>query len=305
MKWNPAGVISGAITPFTDDDTIDWESLHKHLHHLAGSGVNGLLINASMAEGGHLTGREREQILDFAVREIGDEVPVLTTVYGANTAEAAAEARRAAAAGAQGLLIYPHPAFGGLPLDPDLPAAYFRAIWSAAGLPMIAFRTPASLAPTLPLEALLRLGETPGVAAIKDSTGDLRFYTGDGGGSRFLAADSPLKVLADYDPLILDFLRAGAHGATVISSVVDPDRYVELFDTRALPTADRLYARLARFARAVYQAPFRDFRARLKEALEHDGIIATSHVRRPLPPLSAAERDRIVDALAASRDEST
>lgn len=301
MTWEPAGVISGAITPFDDDDTIDWDSLHKHLHQLASSGISGLLINASMAEGGHLTERERGQILAVAIREIGAEVPVLATVYGANTAEAADEARRAAAAGAQGLLVFPHPAFGGLPLDPQLPAAYFRAIWAAAELPLIVFRTPASLAPTLELDALLRLSDTPGVAAIKDSTGDLGFYT-NGGGSRFLAPDSPLKVLADYDPLLLDFLRAGVHGATVISSVVDPHRYVELFDTRTSPTADRLHKRLAPFARAVYKQPFRDFRARLKEALRHDGIIANSHVRRPLPPLSAHERDSVVDALAASRE---
>lgn len=301
MGWKPAGVISGAVTPFTDEDTIDRDSLQKHLHQLAGSGITGLLVNASMAEGAHLTERERDEVLAFAVREVGDRVPVLATVYGANTAEAAAEARRSAAAGAQGLLVYPHPAFGGSPLDPELPVAYFRAIWDAAGLPMIVFRTPASLAPTLSLDVLLRLSEVPGVTAVKDSTGDLDFYTGDGGGHRFATPDSPLKVLADYDPLLLDFLRAGVHGATVISSVVDTERYVELFDLRESPAADGLQQRLTRFAQAVYAAPFRDFRARLKEALRHDGVIATAHVRRPLLPLPAAERERITRALAASR----
>jgi 4-hydroxy-tetrahydrodipicolinate synthase len=302
MTWKPAGVISGAITPFTDDDAIDWRSLDKHLHHLAESGISAILINASMAEGGHLSPQERDEILAFTIREIGDDLPVLATVYGANTSEAADEARRAAAAGAQGLLIFPHPAFGGRPLDPDLPAAYFRAIWERAGLPMIVFRTPASLAPTLELDALLRLSEVPGVAAVKDSTGDLGFYTGSGRGRQFLAPDSPLKVLADYDPLLLDYLRVGAHGATVISSVVDPSRYVELFRTRTSLNAVRLGARLGHFSRAVYDAPFRDFRARLKVALHHDGIISTTHVRRPLPPVSADEHRQIVKALAASRD---
>lgn len=300
MAWKPAGVISGVITPFADDGTIDWESFHKHLHRLAGSAINGLLINASMAEGGHLSRQERDEALAFAIREAGDQVPVLATVYGANTTDAADEARRAAVAGAQGLLVYPHPAFGGSPLDPELPAAYFRAIWASAGLPMIVFRTPASLAPTLDLDALLRLSDMAGVMAVKDSTGDLGFYT-EGGGKQFLTGDSPLKILADYDPLVLDFLRAGAQGATVISSVVDPDRYVELFDAQASPEADRLHERLACFARAVYAAPFRDFRARLKEALRQDGIIATGHVRRPLLPLSADERERIFHSLAASR----
>ena len=303
MTWNPTGVISGAISPFDREGGIDWESFAKHLHHLASARFTGVLINASMAEGGHLTAAERDEALAFAVREIGDRVPVLATVYGSHTAEAADEARRAAETGARGLLVYPHPAFGGEPLDPELPVAYFREIWRAAALPMIVFRTPASLAPTLTLEALQRLSETEGVVAVKDSTGDLGFYTDGGPGSQFLAADSPLRVLADHDPVLLPFLRAGAHGATVISSVVDPARYVDLFDRRHTPEADALFDRLVRFSRAVYAAPFRDFRARLKEALRHDGVIATADVRPPLLPLRAAERDRVLAALAASREQ--
>lgn len=303
MAWNPTGVISGAVSPFNDEGGIDWESFAKHLHHLASAGFTGVLVNASMAEGGHLTAAERAEALTFAVREIGDRVPVLATVYGSHTAETAEEARQAAETGAQGLLVYPHPAFAGEPLDPELPAAYFQEIWRAAALPMVVFRTPSSLAPTLDVAALLRLSEIPGVVAVKDSTGDLGFYTEGGPGARFLAADSPLRVLADHDPLLLPFLRAGAHGATVICSVVDSARWVELFNSRHTPAADSLFERLLPFARAVYAAPFRDFRARLKEALHHDGVIATTHVRPPLLPLSTAERERVVAALAASRDQ--
>jgi 4-hydroxy-tetrahydrodipicolinate synthase len=302
MTWMPEGVIGGAITPMTNDDTIDWASLERHLHHLAGSGLSGLLINASMAEGGHLTAGERDEILTFALREVGERLTILATVYGANTNVAAYEAGRAAAAGAQGLLVFPHPAFGGEPLDPEIPAAYFTAIWDAARLPMIVFRTPASLAPTLDLDALKHLADVPGVVAVKDSTGDLAFYSPGGGGHEFMAADSPLKVLVDYDPRILDFLRAGAHGATVISSVVDPQRYVELFQNRHSTEADWLEDQLVIFAEAVYEPPFRNFRARLKEALRADGVIATSHVRRPLAPLTEAERDRVINALVATRE---
>lgn len=296
MTWTPAGVISGVVTPFTESDTIDWESLHRQLHHLAGSGITAILVNASMAEGGHLTTRERDELLAFAVRKVGDRVPVVGTVYGANTAEAAVEAGRAARAGAHGLLVYPHPAFGGQPLDTALPVAYFDALWRAAGLPMTVFRTPSALAPTIDAQALLRLSELPGVVAVKDSTGDLDFYT-NGPGAEFLRPDTPLRVLADFDPLLLSFLHAGVPGATVICSAVDPERYVELFETQD----EALFERLVGFARTIYEPPFRDFRARLKEALCHDGILTTSHVRAPLLPLPDQERQRVVRALRDSR----
>lgn len=297
MVWTPAGVISGVVTPFDDADAVDWESLHRQLHRLADSGITAVLVNASMAEGGHLTAQERDEILTFAVREVGDRIPVVATVYGANTTEAAAEAGRAARAGARGLLVYPHPAFGGEPLDPDLPVAYFDALWSAAQLPMVAFRTPAALAPTLSAQSLLRLSELPGVVAVKDSTGDIGFYT-HGPGTEFLAPDTPLRVLADFDPLLLPFLNAGVPGATVICSAADPERYVELFETRD----QALFQRLLRFAQVIYEPPFRDFRARLKEALRHDGVLTTSRVRAPLLALSPQERERVIEALTVSRE---
>ena len=296
MEWTPAGVISGTVTPFTDTGTVDWDSLHRHLHRLASSGVTAILVNAAMAEGGHLTAQERDEVLSFAVREVGDRIPVVATVYGANTTDAAEQARRAAQLGARGLLIYPHPAFGGEPLDPELPVAYFEALWRSAQLPMVAFRTPAALAPTLSAQALLRLSDLPGVVAVKDSTGDVGFYT-HGPGTVFLAPDTPLRVLADFDPLLLRFLEAGVPGATVICSAVDPERYVELFETRAA----LLFGQLASFARVIYEAPFRDFRARLKEALRYDGILTTSSVRPPLRPLSRHDRERVIRALVDSR----
>lgn len=297
-SWN--GVITGSVTPFTTEGEIDWASLEKHVDRLAQFDIRGLLVNAMMAEGGHLTAKERDDALRFVIARAGNKVPVIATIYGANTGEAAEEAGRAAQHGASGLLVVPHPVFGGTPLDPELPAAYFDALWRAAKLPMIVFRTPAALAPNFGLEVLKRLTDVPGVAAIKDSAADPEFYRGEG--AMFLAPDSPLKVLIDSDPLMFDFLRLGAHGATSICAAVDTGRYVQLLNERMSEGAEALAKKLRIFADAVYRAPFRDFRARLKHALAIDGAIATAKVRPPLFDLSAPEQAVIAEALRSSRN---
>jgi len=294
-----SGIITGAVTPFNDDGAIDWESYGKHLDRLAGTGLIGLLVNAMMSEGGHLSVPERESTLRFAAGRVGSRLPVIATIYGCNTGEAAAEAARAEKLGASALLVFPHAAFGGAPLDPAMPAAYFAAIARASGLPMIVFRTPETLGPTFGLEVMKRLCDVPGVAAIKDSAAEADFYRGDG--ALFMTPDSPLKILIDSDLAILDFLRMGAHGATSICASLNPRAYVEMFDSRHRYRAVVLQKVLLPLAKAVYAAPFRDFRARLKAALVADGTFATANVRAPLMPLSDEERAAVLDASRSTR----
>jgi 4-hydroxy-tetrahydrodipicolinate synthase len=294
-----SGIITGAVTPFCDDGAIDWESYERHLHGLAGTGLTGLLVNAMMSEGGHLSEAERDSMLRFAIDRTGAALPVIATIYGANTDAAAAEAARAEKAGAAALLVVPHPAFGGAPLDPEMPAAYFGAIAGASALPMIVFRTPAALSPTFGIEIMKRLCDVPGVVAVKDSVAEVDFYRGDG--AFFMTPDSPLKILIDSDLAILDFLKLGAHGATSICASLNPRAYVHMFDSWHRDLAVGMQEALLPLAKAVYAAPFRDFRARLKAVLVSDGIFATAHVRAPLMSLAGQERSTVLEVSKNAR----
>lgn len=293
IAWS--GVITGLITPFSPDDEIDCGSLERHLAFLCKSRVAGILTSAMMGEGGHLSAAERDAILKFTVERVRSEVPVIATIYGNSTREAAEEARRAAKRGAKGLLVFPHPSFAGFPLDPDVPATYFRAIWNAANLPMIVFRTPDSLAPKFDFDILEKLIEIPGVAAIKDSAAERDFYTGPSLSS--LKRKSSVKVLIDCDPLIHEFIGLGADGATSICAAVYPEEYVAILEAKNTEEAESVVRVLQPFAEAVFSPPFRNFRARLKYALTLKGIIASERVRPPLLPLSESERKTIEKAL--------
>jgi 4-hydroxy-tetrahydrodipicolinate synthase len=296
---NWSGIITGAVTPFSDDGSIDWKSYEQHLDRLAGTGLIGLLINAMMSEGGHLSAAERESTLRFAAGRVSSRLPLIATIYGCNTSEAAAEAARAEKIGASALLVFPHAAFGGAPLDPEMPAAYFTAIARASALPMIVFRTPETLGPTFGLEVMKRLCDVPGVAAIKDSAAETDFYRGEG--AVFMTPGSPLKILIDSDLAILDFLKMGAHGATSICASLNPRAYAEVFRDRHLDRAARLQDTLLPLAKAIYAAPFRDFRSRLKTVLAADRTFEAARVRAPLMPLSDAEQVAILDVSESVR----
>jgi 4-hydroxy-tetrahydrodipicolinate synthase len=95
----------------------------------------------------------------------------------------------------------------------------------------------------------------------------------------------------------------GADGAISGMGSVTADLQAELFEACGkgdLDGARRINDRLAPLVSAFYAPPFVDMHNRMKEALVLLGRIPASHVRPPLTPVSAAERESIRRALVAS-----
>ena len=55
--------------------------------------------------------------------------------------------------------------------------------------------------------------------------------------------------------------------------------------------------RVQRLADVVFAAPVGDYRVRLKECLRILGVLESAHVRRPLLPISDAEREHLTAVL--------
>jgi dihydrodipicolinate synthase/N-acetylneuraminate lyase len=291
IDWST--IFTGAATPFSADGGVDRLQFDRVISHLSNGGLGGIVVNAMLSEGGQLSLTERVGCVAEAVRR--DKRPaIIATVYGSNTRDAVEEARLVARAGADGLLIYPHPAFGGGTTDADMIVDYYSAIHDVSGLPLIVFRTPGSLAPELGVEALFALAQTAGVVAVKDSVADADFYTGPA--AVFLTPNSPLKIMADNDVRLLALLRRGAHGGMSMVAAIFPRAVADLLRLRNHTAASELERAIAPLASALAADPVRDFRARIKYLLLYAGVTTSADVRRPLREPSAAQHDVLVDA---------
>jgi 4-hydroxy-tetrahydrodipicolinate synthase len=85
---------------------------------------------------------------------------------------------------------------------------------------------------------------------------------------------------------------------------VTADVQVELFEACAkgdVEGARAINDRLAPLVRAFYAPPFVDMHNRMKEALVMLGRIPAAHVRPPLTPVPAAERETIRRALEVAK----
>ncbi len=298
------GVIPAHLLPFTADLEIDEPNLRRHLRALLEvDGVTGITTNAHASEVATLDADERRRLLDIVLDEVGGRVPVVSGVYQDGSAKAARIAADAEAAGASGLLVFPTAVFeGGGPSRPEMALGHYSAIADATSLPLIAFLYPSTSGLRLPTDTVVRLcTEIEQIVAVKEWSNDIVAYERNLRALREL--DRPVAVLSSFSRSLLASLVLGAdgilsgHGSVVVDLHVGLWRAVEKQD---LAEARRIWDRIQPVAEACYADPFLDGHNRMKVALAALDRIDEAHVRPPLQPIPAAERQALREAVAAA-----
>jgi 4-hydroxy-tetrahydrodipicolinate synthase len=149
-----------------------------------------------------------------------------------------------------------------------------------------------------PAETLRRLADLEGVVGLKEASFDA---------TRFIqivrvnrAFPRPLKILTGNDTFIYESYLLGADGALLgmgATATAPQIAMLEAVRRGDLATGAALRDRLDPLCQAIYAAPLRNYRVRMKEALVFQGVLKNAVVRAPLPPASDEERAGIRRAL--------
>jgi 4-hydroxy-tetrahydrodipicolinate synthase len=298
------GVMPANLLPFRPDLSIDERAYRRHVRWLADTrGVTGLVVNGHAAEVSSLAYEERRQALAIALDEVGGKVPVVAGVYTDGTAEAVRLARDARTEGAAGILLFPPTLFmWGAQVKPDMVVRHVSEVAAGADLPIIVFEYPPVSGIGYSPETLARLCDIPQVAGVKDWSNDIVAFERNLRAIR--ATGRPVAVLSSFTMSLMASFLLGADGAISGMGSVVADLQADLFDACRkgdLDEAKRINDRLDPLVRVFYAPPFVDMHNRMKEALVLLGRIPAAHVRPPLTPIPAAERQAIRAALAGVR----
>jgi 4-hydroxy-tetrahydrodipicolinate synthase len=301
MTLNLHGIIPACVITFDADGRFDERAYRRYLQWLLPQGPVALAINADTGEGPHLWPDERERVLRVAVEVAGD-IPVIAGLSASFTAQAIEEAKRAEGAGARGLLVFPIPAYQGMPLDPSLPVAYHEAIARGCGLPLVAFQLQPALGGVIfSEETLQRIAAIESVVALKEASFDARLYLAT---RRMIERlDRPIDLLTGDDNFVYESFVMGAEGALIGFGTLATELQVEMYRlTRhgAWDEARAIWERILPLEEAVYAQPVRDYRARTKLALRELGVIESTVMRPPLLPASSTAAEAIRAALMAA-----
>jgi 4-hydroxy-tetrahydrodipicolinate synthase len=299
MTLDLRGLIPATVLPMTEDARIDESALRRYLAYVASAGPKAIAINADTGEGPHLWPDERRRVLEIAVDEVGDAVPLIAGLGAQFTEQAVALAREFKEVGASGFLVFPISAYQGQPLDPEVPLRYHAAIGEAAGLPLVLFNLQPALGGVLYApETLHRLCRVAEVAAIKEASFDAKLFVECREAVKSARPDC--VFLTGNDNFIYESFVLGAEGALIGFGAVATRQQVELVDLALQGRFDEARAimrRLEPLASAIFAPPVRDYRARAKVALVMQGILERATVREPLLPVSAEDRRRVREAM--------
>lgn len=221
MNWR--GVIPAITTPFAADGSVDHAFLAEHCRWLAASGCAGIVPLGSLGEGATLSFEEKLAIIETIAGAVGDRLPIMPGIAALSTREAVLLAQAAEAAGASGLMVLPPYVY---PADWRELKAHIDAVLRATGLPAMLYNNPpAYRLDFLPEQIALLAGEHPNLAAVKESSADIRRITA----IRALLGGR-LEILMGVDDGIVEGVQAGAVGW--IAGLVNafPEESVALFE---------------------------------------------------------------------------
>lgn len=221
MNWK--GVIPALTTNLQADLAVDHAAFATHCRWLIDSGCAGLVCGGSLGEAATLGFEEKIALVRTAVAAVGDRAPVVLGIASLSTAEAVAMAKAAAAAGAQGLMVLPPYVYSS-----DWPEmkAHVSAVIGATALSCMLYNNPiAYQTDFLPAQIAELAAEHPNLAAVKESSGDIRRVT-----ALKAVLGRRLDLLVGMDDAVVEGVCAGAVGWVAGLVNAFPAESVALFD---------------------------------------------------------------------------
>lgn len=281
-------LLTAMVTPFKDDLSIDWQGLEKLAVHLVNSGHDGIVLNGTTGEAPTTSDDEKVEIIKVVRKAVSGRAKVIAGAGNNETSHSIEQAKMAANAGADGLLVvtpyYNKPPQAGI-------EAHFRAMAGATDVPVMLYDIPGRTGVQIEPDTLVKLAEHPNIVALKDAKGDVA-------STSWVIKRSGIPVYSGDDILNLPLLSVGAVGFVSVCGHTVGSDLREMLDSwfagnsaRALEIHQKLLP--------VYTGTFRTQGAILtKAALAMMGLPG-GKVRLPLVDATAAQVTQLREDLRA------
>jgi 4-hydroxy-tetrahydrodipicolinate synthase len=286
------GIVPAVVTPFRQDERIDYQAWQGLIDVLISSGVHGLFIIGGQGEFFSLTEEERVVATRFCVQTVARRVPLYANVGAVTTLETIRLAEQAAGEGVDYIVVitpyYLRP-------SPAELIEHYAAVCQAVDLPVLAYNIPERTGVELTPEILRRIRERcDNFVGLKDSSGKLEQIPE--------LASAGLAVFIGRDHMILEGLKRGCVGAVTACANVAPRAFVELY--RAWRDGDlERAAKLQSLVEPLRQAfSLATFPAVVKEAMNMIGLQG-GRCRRPVGPMADEARAQLGAILAKLKEE--
>ena len=200
------GIIVAMVTPFDENQKIDFEATKQLVNKLIADGVYGLFILGTNGEFHLLNNQEKVEFAKCVIDETRKRVPVYVGTGGNSTAEVIELSKQMEALGADALSVIT-PYFL-VPSQEEL-ICHYKAVAAAVKIPIVLYNIPKNTGINIAIETVAELAKVENIIGVKDSSGNIDNIEGYINASK----DQEFAVLSGSDSLILKALKVGAKGA--------------------------------------------------------------------------------------------
>lgn len=286
------GIVCPMVTPFDEENHIDYESTCQVMDFLLSKRVDCLMVGGTTGEGMLLSVAERKALCEAVVRHVAGRVPVIAHVGCMSTRDTIELIRHAESAGATAASIIVPYFFS---LDDDSLFGHFVSIANVVpDFPIFLYTFPGNAKNDVSPVLLKRLlSAAPNIVGIKSSNPDLvrlQKYV-EAGGNGFL-------TFCGVDGLMFPALAVGAKAQVSGNSNVFPETFGALYEAFAAGDMERARS-LQQFINRIRMV-FKDgiTPAYFKAGLKLRGIPA-GYVRPPMRELTPDESREVERGLCA------
>ena len=203
------------VTPFTQDDKVNFEELGKMIDFQIAGGTDAIIICGTTGESSTLTHEEHDECIKFAVEHTAGRVPVIAGTGSNSTAEAIRLSTHAQNNGADALLLvtpyYNKATQKGL-------IQHYTAIANSVDLPIILYNVPSRTGVNiLPQTAVTLAKNVKNIVAIKEASGNISQVA-----ELAALADGCIDIYSGNDDQVVPLLSLGGVGVISVLSNVMP-----------------------------------------------------------------------------------
>ncbi len=168
---NLKGMGVALITPFKEDESVDYEALGKLVDYQLQNGTDYLVVLGTTAETPTLTEEEKQNIIQLVVSKVNGRIPIVLGVGGNCTRAIVEKLKNDNFDGIDAILsvvpYYNKPSQEGI-------YQHYKAISEATSLPIVLYNVPGRTGVNMTAETTLRIArECKNVVAIKEASGNI------------------------------------------------------------------------------------------------------------------------------------
>lgn len=220
------GSLVALVTPFDEQDRVDYEALARLVEFHVSEGSDGLVIAGTTGEAATLSRDEHVELIERAVELVAGRLPVIAGTGSNSTAQTADLSIAVGKSAIDAyLLVVP---YYNKPVQEGM-YQHFATIADAVDKPVVLYNVPGRTVADMLPETVGRLAMHENIIGIKEATGDIDRLRA----IQDVVADDFMLYSGD-DFTVLPFMAQGGHGVVTVSGNVVPAAMAKLCELAAV-----------------------------------------------------------------------